>query len=68
MSKARRYYDSLLVPPLELPWCEAGTLGNLAGCEALIHRLHRTGRLKLQIEQSVAICLKQYHTEMLHPY
>ena len=37
MALAGGHYDSLLVPPLELTWGEAGALGNLAGCEALIH-------------------------------
>jgi len=43
VSTAGGHYDSLLVPPLKLAWREAGTFGNLAGCEALAHRLHQTG-------------------------
>jgi hypothetical protein len=37
MTLAGRHHDSLLIPPLELTWREAGALGDLAGCEALIH-------------------------------
>jgi hypothetical protein len=37
MALAEGHHDSLLVPPLQLAWCEAGALGDLAGCEALFH-------------------------------
>jgi len=37
MPLAGRHHNSLLIPPLQLPWCKAGTLGNLAGCEGLFH-------------------------------
>ncbi len=37
MALAGRHYDSLLIPPLELTWREAGALGNLAGRKARVH-------------------------------
>jgi len=37
MALAGRHYDSLLIPPLELTWREAGAFGNLAGRKARVH-------------------------------
>jgi len=37
MTLAGRHYDSLLIPPLELTWREAGALCNLARCKARVH-------------------------------
>jgi hypothetical protein len=68
MAFAGGHHDSLLVPPLKLAWREAGTLGNLAGCKALAHRLPKPDLGINCKEQSLSICLKHNCTEMLHPY
>ncbi len=59
------HHDSLLIPPLKLPWREARSLGYLAGCEALIHIHHRVTTCK---EQSYLNCLKHNCMKMLHSY
>ncbi len=67
MALAGRHYDSLLIPPLELPWREAGALGNLAGREALIHAYTKPNGLKNRLlirnKEQCAICLKQNRTK-----
>ena len=52
MTLAGRHYDSLLIPPLELACGEAGALANLAGCKALLHALHQTGRLENRLQRN----------------
>ena len=50
MTLTGRHYDSLLIPPLELPRREAGAFGDLAGREALIHANTKTGTAKVKLQ------------------
>jgi len=52
MSLAGGRHNALLIPPLQLAWCEAGALANLAGCEACAHCLHRTKSLGTRLQRN----------------